>query len=63
MSLLKEAKIKIEDKWVDIKIPVSFFNNFLKKKDWSILDKVKGIWKDKKIDAMGYQKKIRQEWR
>ena len=26
------------------------------------LNKAKGIWKDKKIDGVKYQKKIRSEW-
>jgi len=62
MELLKEAKIKIEDKWIDIRIPVSLLQNIIKKKDWSILNKVRGMWKNKKIEALEYQKRIRQEW-
>ena len=63
MELLKEAKVRIEDKWIDIRIPVSFLKNVLKKRNWSILDKVRGIWKDRKIEALEYQKRIRREWR
>ena len=64
MEIIKRAKIKVEDEWIDIKIPISFLTDALRKtKNWNILDKVRGMWKNKKIDALEYQKRMSQEWK
>ena len=62
MELLKDAKIQLEDEWINIKIPLSALKDISKVKDWSFLDKVRGMWKGKKIEALEYQKRLRQEW-
>ena len=63
MKIIKNAKVKVENGFISIKIPLSLINNIAKTRDWSILDKIKGIWKDKKIDALDYQREIRKEWK
>lgn len=63
MKVIKNAEVKLENGYINIKIPSSLLNDLVKIKDWSILDKVKGMWKDRKIDALEYQRNIRKEWK
>ena len=37
-------------------------NKKKKKIDMDIIKKAKGIWKNKKVDSVKYQRKIRSEW-
>ncbi len=65
MNLNRKYKISIEDDKVKIEIPLDLLRHFLKKEtpvNWSILKSIRGIWRHKKIDALDYQKAIRQEW-
>lgn len=36
--------------------------NRKKKINYELIKKAKGIWKDKNIDGVKYQRKIRSEW-
>ena len=64
MEPIKTARVRVENEWIDIRIPVSLLRDALSKtKDWHILGKVRGTWKDKKIDGLRYQREARQEWK
>ena len=64
MELVKTAQIRVDNEWIDIKIPVSVLKNArARTKDWRILAEVRGIWKNKKIDALRFQRETREEWR
>jgi hypothetical protein len=62
------AKINIEDGIVHIGIPIKELKNLLRgtervrKANWSILKSIRGMWRNKKIDALAYQKTLRKEW-
>lgn len=63
MKVIKNAEVKLENGYINIKIPSSLLNDLVTIKDWSILTKVKGMWKNKKLDALEYQIRIRKEWK
>ena len=63
MKTTKQAKVKVENGYIKIKIPSSLLKEIQHEENWGILDQVKGMWKHRKIDALNYQKKIRSEWK
>lgn len=58
MQTIKNVKVQLNNEYINIKIPLSLLSDVRKTKNWSILDKVRGIWKNKKFDALEYQKNI-----
>lgn len=68
MNYSQDTKISIKNGVVKIEIPMSQLKSIFKKEekaqnlDWSILKSIRGIWRNKKIDALTYQKTVREEW-
>lgn len=63
MKTVKNPEMELRNGYLTIKIPFSILNTAMKKPDWSILDKMKGMWRHKKMDALEYQIGIRNEWK
>ena len=58
LTLPREALIYLDNEKIEIEIP----ENYKKQINIENIQKSRGIWKDKKIDPVDYQKKIRAEW-
>lgn len=63
MKTITNPKVELHNGYLTIKIPFSVLNAAAKKQNWKILDKVRGMWKNRKVDALAYQLKMRDEWK
>jgi hypothetical protein len=65
MNLRTTAIVHIENGVIRIEIPIKVL---IKKKDvireanWSVLKLVYGMWRNKKADAVEYQRAVRKDW-
>ena len=48
----------MDERSITIEIP----SKTKQEKDYSILERTRGLWSDKNIDPVKYQRKIRREW-
>ncbi len=56
--LPRKNLLRMDERSITIEIP----SNSKQDKDYSILERTRGLWKDKNIDPVKYQRKIRKEW-
>ena len=58
LTLPKENLKYLDDEIIEVEIP----DNLVKKINNNTVNKAKGIWKNKNIDSVKYQKEVRDEW-
>ncbi len=56
--LPRKNLLKMDERSITIEIP----SKTKQEKDYSILERTRGLWSDKNIDPVKYQRKIRREW-
>lgn len=65
MNSKTNAIVHIENGVVKIEIPIKFLireKDAVRKVNWSVLKLARGMWRNKKVDALEYQKAVRKKW-
>lgn len=65
MNSRTTAIVHIENGVIKIEIPIKFLikkKDVIRKANWSVLKLVYGMWRNKKVDALEYQRAVRKEW-